>query len=274
MAADTRSPNELQACTELIANIESEIADNRQHVSIDPQEQHDKETNLAVMREREIDLRVQLGMLLRQEIESMWEQEKKKDHRLQMSISVVLLEQSDCYDSRGPGDFAGALLIDSQNASARLNLLSLQVCCQSWFDQRCSVPHLRLTTCMQPTLMCFQSQPGKGSQDVPHDENYRLLRSYGGHDLPASAWLNSAVRRPGETKDALRNVPMQLFCAYSAVSCVVTDVDQMLPLAFKPCTAKLWSTLQLSARFFVRCGHVQGYLRYGAVSNGGANFGL
>eukprot|EP00946_MAST-07B_sp_MAST-7B-sp1_P003233 g3233.t1 len=197
---------ELQACTELIANIESEIADNRQHVSIDPQEQHDKETNLAVMREREIDLRVQLGMLLRQEIESMWEQEKKERPPLADEHQCGPLGAEPIAMIREALEILrGALLIDSQNASARLNSIELAGMLPVMVRSEMFGASFTFDNVYAANPDVF---PEFVRKRVPrskfYDENYRLLRSYGGHDLPASAWLNSAVRRPGETKDALR----------------------------------------------------------------------
>jgi hypothetical protein len=162
------------------------------------------EDELAALRERECDVRLQLAMLLRLEIEALWRDENE--------VRPPLPDEHQCgpigekpllMARRALQILRGILLLDPEHASARLNSIEivgmLPVSIRSEFYGGSFVFDnvYSATPNVFPTFVQKRVERTKF-----YDTNYRLLASYGGF-LPARAWLNIVVRRPGETKDAM-----------------------------------------------------------------------
>lgn len=192
---------ELETCVHLIQDMESDLGEK-----LNPEDENEKQTTLKVMKEREIDIRVQLAMLLRLEVEAMWKQEKEDrppledEHQCGPSGGSAIAMIREALDI-----LRGALLRDPQNASARLNSVELTGMLPVMVRSEMFGASFTFDNVYAANPNVF---PEFVQKRVPrtkfYDENYRLLRSFGGGDLPSSAWLNSAVRKPGERKDALR----------------------------------------------------------------------
>ena len=162
------------------------------------------EDEIPALRERECDVRLQLAMLMRLEIEALWRDENvvrpplPDEHQCGPIGEVPLLMAR-----KALVILRGILLLDSEHASARLNSIEivgmLPVSIRSEFYGG-SFTFDNVYSANPNVYPRFVQK--RVTRTKFYDPEYRLLESYGGF-LPARAWLNIVVRRPGETKDAL-----------------------------------------------------------------------
>ena len=201
---DKEAAQDRQRCHRSILNFQRELEVCIQLRTTAEEERED--ADVPSLMERECDVRLQLAMLLRREINELWKQENRQRPPLEdehqcgpSSPKAIAIIREALYILRG------ALLLQPHHPSARLNSVELigmlPVAVRSelyggsfTFD---------LVYSANPNVF-----PEFVEKRVPrtkfYDPEYRTLRSYGGHDiLPSNAWLNIAVRLPGETKELL-----------------------------------------------------------------------
>jgi hypothetical protein len=172
------------------------------------EEEKDEENpgRLNSINERECDIRLQLAMLIRLNVEDMWKLENRinppleDEHQSGPSGKKAIQFIKDALAL-----LRGILLIQPDHSSARLNSIELVGMLPIVVRSEMYGGSFTFDNVFSANPNVY---PPFVSKRVPrskfNDQTYRLYTSYGGHGiLPSNAWLNIIIRLPGETKDRL-----------------------------------------------------------------------